>query len=166
METIEQKKRPTGITILLVLSFINACWNILRSVILYFTTPRMAEMYENGQFEEAMQPFSAMGEDFTKAMEDAMHVFTQINPNYYLILLVLFIASLIGVIQMFKGNKRGFHIYSIAQICILIDHSVFVYPLQKPSPFTSDLLLTALFILMYYLYFKRMGSPNPTEDPT
>ena len=81
METIEQKKRPTGITILLVLSFINACWNILRSVILYFTTPRMAEMYENGQFEEAMQPFSAMGEDFTKAMEDAMHVFTQINPN-------------------------------------------------------------------------------------
>lgn len=153
-------------TILLVLSFINACWNILRSVILYFTTPRMAEMYENGELDKMMEPFSAMGEEFTKAMNDAMHIFTQINPNYYLILLVLFIASLIGVLKMFKGDKRGFHIYSIAQICMLIDHSVFVYPLQKPSPFTSDLIITILFILLYYLYFKRMQMVDTTQDPT
>ena len=166
METTEQKTRPTGMTILLILSFINACWNILRSVILYFTTPRMAEMYENGELEKMMEPFSAMGEEFTKAMNDAMHIFTQINPNYYLILLVLFIASLIGVLKMFKGDKRGFHIYSIAQICMLIDHSVFVYPLQKPSPFTSDLIITILFILLYYLYFKRMQMVDTTQDPT
>ena len=166
METTEQKTRPTGMTILLVLSFINACWNILRSVILYFTTPRMAEMYENGELDKMMEPFSAMGEEFTKAMNDSMHIFTQINPNYYLILLVLFIASLIGVLKMFKGDKRGFHIYSIAQICMLIDHSVFVYPLQKPSPFTSDLIITILFILLYYLYFKRMQMVDTTQDPT
>ena len=151
-------------TILLVLSFINACWNILRSIILYFTTPSMADMYENGQFEEMMQPFSAMGEDFIKSMNDAMHIFTQINPNYYLILLVLFIASLIGVIKMFKNNKRGFHIYSIAQILMLIDASVFVYPLQKPSPFISDLLLTTIFILLYYLYFKRMEMSQNAQN--
>ncbi len=151
-------------TILLVLSFINACWNILRSLIMYFTTPKMAEMYENGQFEEMMQPFSTMGEEFTKSLNETMHILTQISPSYYLILLVLFIASLVGVIRMFKGDKRGFHIYSIAQICMLIDHSVFVYPLQKPSPFTSDLLLTALFILMYYLYFKRMEMPQNPQN--
>ena len=166
METIEQQKRPTGMTILLVLSFINACWNIIRSIVLYFTTPKMVEMYQNGQFDEMMAPFSGMGEDFTNAMNDAMHIFSQINPNYYLILLVLFIASLIGVLKMFKGDKRGFHIYSIAQICMLIDHSVFVYPLQKPSPFTSDLIITILFILLYYLYFKRMQMVDTTQDPT
>lgn len=166
METTEQKTRPTGMTILLVLSFINACWNIIRSIVLYFTTPKMVEMYQNGQFDEMMAPFSGMGEDFTNAMNDAMHIFSQINPNYYLILLVLFIASLIGVLKMFKGDKRGFHIYSIAQICMLIDHSVFVYPLQKPSPFTSDLMITILFILLYYLYFKRMQMVDTTQDPT
>ena len=123
-------------------------------------------MYENGELEKMTEPFSAMGEEFTKAMNDAMHIFTQINPNYYLILLVLFIASLIGVLKMFKGDKRGFHIYSIAQICMLIDHSVFVYPLQKPSPFTSDLIITILFILLYYLYFKRMQMVDTTQDPT
>lgn len=148
-------------TILLVLSFINACWNILRSIIMYFTTPLMSEMLNNGQFEEMMEPFSSMGEEFTKAMNDSMTVFTQINTNYYLILLVLFIASLVGVIKMFRGDKRGLHIYAIAQILMLIDASVFVYPLQKPSPFFSDLLLTVIFILIYYLYFKRM---NLTQD--
>ena len=123
-------------------------------------------MYENGELDKMMEPFSAMGEEFTKAMNDSMHIFTQINPNYYLILLVLFIASMIGVLKMFKGDKRGFHIYSIAQICMLIDHSVFVYPLQKPSPFTSDLIITILFILLYYLYFKRMQMVDTTQDPT
>lgn len=148
-------------TILLVLSFINACWNILRSIIMYFTTPLMSEMLNNGQFEEMMEPFSSMGEEFTKAMNDSMTVLTQISTNYYLILLVLFIASLVGVIKMFRGDKRGLHIYAIAQILMLIDASVFVYPLQKPSPFFSDLLLTVIFILIYYLYFKRM---NLTQD--
>ena len=151
-------------TILLVLSFINACWNIIRSFVMYLTTPRLADMIENGEFEEMMQPFSAFGEDFTKAMTDGMQLLAQINPNYYLILLVLFIASLVGVIRMFKGDKRGLHIYSVAQICMLIDHSVFVYPLQKPSPFVSDLLFTAIFILLYFLYFKRMEMSQNTEN--
>ena len=163
MET-DQKKRPTGMTILLVLSFINACWNILRSIVMYLTTPVMTKMLEDGQFDEMMQQFSSFGEDFTKAMNDSIHILTQINTNYYLILLVLFIASLVGVIKMFKSDKRGFHIYSIAQILMLIDASVFVYPLQKPSPFTTDLLLTAIFILLYYLYFKRMEMIQNTEN--
>ena len=121
-------------------------------------------MLNNGQFEEMMEPFSSMGEEFTKAMNDSMTVLTQINTNYYLILLVLFIASLVGVIKMFRGDKRGLHIYAIAQILMLIDASVFVYPLQKPSPFFSDLLLTVIFILIYYLYFKRMNLKQDNQN--
>ena len=165
METATHpQKRPTGITILLVLSFINACWNIIRSFVMYLTTPRIAEMLRNGEFEEMMLPFSSFGEEFTKAMADSMGLLAQINPNYYLILLVLFIASLVGVIKMFKGDKRGLHIYSVAQICMLIDHSVFVYPLQKPSPFVSDLLFTVIFILLYFLYFKRMDMLQNSQN--
>ena len=151
-------------TILLVLSFINACWNILRSIVLYFTTPRMAEMMGNGQFDEMMEPFSALGEEFTNAMTDSMSAMSQINPNYYLILLVLFIGSLIGVIKMWKCNKRGLHVYAISQILMLINASVFVYPLQKPSPFVYDLLLTVMFIVVYYLYFKRMEMSRHTQN--
>lgn len=164
METTP-KKRPVGMTILLVLSFINACWNIFSSSISLIMKPGLTEMRNNGQLEEMMKPFSAMGGDFAKAMNDAMQIFSQIDSKFYLILIALFIASLIGVIKMFKGNKLGFHIYSIAQICMLIDNSVFVYPLQKPSPFFSDLMLTAIFILLYYLYFKRLEMSQPTQKP-
>ena len=152
-------------TILLVLSFINACWNIFSSSISLIMKPGLTEMRNNGQLEEMMKPFSAMGGDFAKTMNDAMQVFYQIDSKFYLILIVLFIASLIGVIMMFKGDKRGFHIYSISQICMLIDNSVFVYPLQKPSPFFYDLMLTAIFILLYYLYFKRMEMSQSTQNP-
>lgn len=100
-----------------------------------------------------------------KMMNDGAAMLSQINPNYYLILTVLFIASLVGVVKMFKGDKRGLHIYAIAQICMLINASVFVYPLQKPSPFVSDLLLTAIFILIYRLYFKRMEMLEQTQNP-
>ena len=167
METNTQQpqKRPVGMTILLVMSLINACWNIFSASISLIVKPSMTEMYKNGQLEEMMQPFSAMGGDFAKAMNEAMQVFSQIDSKFYLILLVLFIASLIGVIKMLKGDKRGFHIYSIAQICMLINASVFVYPLQKPSPFVSDLLLTAIFILIYRLYFKRMEMLEQTQNP-
>ena len=165
METSNLKKRPVGMTILLVMSLINACWNIFSASMSLIMKPSMTAMYKNGQFEEMLQPFSAMGGEFAKAMNEAMQVFSQIDSKFYIILLVLFIASLIGVIRMFKGDKRGFHIYSLAQICMLINSSVFVYPLQKPSPFFSDLMLTAIFILLYYLYFKRMEMIENMQKP-
>ena len=152
-------------TILLVLSFINACWNIFSSLLSLLMKPGMTEMLNNGQFEEMMKPFSAMGGEFTKALNESMQIFSQIDSKFYLILMALFIASLIGVIRMFKNDKRGFHIYSIAQICMLINSSVFVYPLQKPSPFFSDLMFALIFILLYYLYFKRMEMSQPTQSP-
>lgn len=156
MGTTEQQKRPTGMTIFLVLSFINACWNILRSFIMYVSTPIMAKMMENGEFEDAMEPFvTAFGEEMRQAMMDSMTLLKSINPIYYLILIALFVGSLVGVLKMLKWDKRGFHIYSISQLLMLIAASMYVYPLQHPSPFTYDLLLTLMFILMYYLYFKR-----------
>ena len=146
----------------MVLSFLNACWNILSSLVSYFFIPRLSTMLENGQFEEMIAPFSGMNEEMAKMMTDGATLLSQIN--YYLILMVLFIASMVGVIRMFKGDKRGLHIYAIAQICMLINASVFLYPLQKPSPFVSDLLLTVIFILIYRLYFKRMEMPEPPQE--
>ena len=152
-------------TILLVLSFLNACWNILSSLVSYFFIPKLGTMLDNGQFEEMMAPFSGMNEEMTKMMTDGATLLSQVNPNYYLILMILFISSLVGVIKMFKFDKRGFHIYSIAQILMLINASVFMYPLQQPSPFFTDMMLTGMFILVYYLYFKRMEMQNPQNEP-
>ena len=63
MDDNQPKKRPTGMTILLVLSFINACWNILSSLVMRIMTPMMAEMVQNGQIEEMLAPSAMMGEE-------------------------------------------------------------------------------------------------------
>ena len=158
METTTQtQKRPRGMTILLVLSLINACWNIISSLVMYITTPIMTEMSKNGQLEEMMAPFSsAMTDEMREAMTTSINMMTQIEPKYWLFLFILFIGSLTGVIRMFKGNKTGLHIYAISQILMLINASVYLYPKQPQSGFVSELLLTLIFILLYYLYFKRM----------
>jgi len=177
METISQpQKRPTGMTILLAMSFLNACLNIFSDIIMFISTPMLSQMVENGQFEEAMAPFaSTMSEEMQQAMLDSMTTLANINPIYYAMMLVLFIGSLVGVVRMFKGNKMGLHFYAIAQILMLITSSVYKYPLMNPSPFTTDLLLTAMFIFVYYSYFKRMeilqdpknqqnNFPNPFQE--
>ena len=159
------QKRPTGMTILLVLSLINACWNILTSLVMYAMTPKMAEMVQNGQIEEMMAPYSALiGEEQQHLAMDGMKMMAQIEPKYWLFLLILFIGSLVGVIRMFKGDKRGLHIYAISQILMLINSSVYFYPKQAQSGFVSELLLTMIFILLYYLYFKRMEMSNDTPQ--
>lgn len=167
METIEQQKRPTGMTILLVLSFLNACLSIFSNLVMFISTPMIAKMMENGQFEETMAPFMTnMSEEMKQAMMNSMTILANIKPVYYALMLVLFIASLIGVIRMFKWNKGGLHIYAIAQILMLIASSIYKYPLQHPSPFMTDMLLTVMFIFVYYLYFKRVElQQNQQNNP-
>ena len=164
--TTQPPKRPTGMTILLVLSFLNACLNIFSSIIMYFGTPIIAEMMKSGDFEATMQPFMASAnEEIRTAMMDSMTALSSINPIYYLFMLLLFVGSLVGVVKMFKVRKIGVHFYAISQILMLIVASVYKYPLMHPSPFASDLLLTAMFIMVYYLYFKRLEMSIPTQNP-
>ncbi len=158
-KTPTQPTRPTMLTVLLVLSFINACLHIFSSIIMFFATPLLAKMIDTGQLKDMIETFyGSMGQGITNDMMASMENMAAINKWYYLILLVLYIGSLIGVIRMLKMNKSGFHIYTIAQICMLIASSLFVYRAQGLSGITSDLLLTIIFILLYYLYFR------PTEN--
>ena len=153
-------------TILLVLSFLNACWNIVSSLISYVVTPRLADMVQSGQIEAMMAPYSAMiGEEEQQLALDGMKMMAQIDPKYWLFLGLLFVGSMVGVVKMFKGDKRGLHVYAISQILMLIDKSIYLYPKQPQSGLVSDLMLTLVFILLYYLYFKRMEMTELPQNP-
>ena len=152
-------KRPGGMTFFLILSFINACWKILSSLLSYFMFPAIAKTQESGELQSIYEPIFTMmklGEDeindFMVSLESALAV----NVNYHLIIALMFVVSLIGVIMMFRLDKRGLHVYSIAQLCVLIAASFYLYPLQPKSTFTNDLLLTLMLIFIYYTYFKRI----------
>lgn len=153
-------------TILLVLSFINAICFIFASLGLYTTIPTMVEIVQNGQIEEFLAPYSTvLNNTQMENMRESLNFMIRIDTKYWLFLAILYIGSLVGVVRMFKGDKIGFHIYSISQILILINSSVYLYHVQPQSGFFSDLMLTAIFILLYYLYFKRMEMSQPTQSP-
>lgn len=167
MNEQNMNKRPVSITILLVLSFINACWNIISSLVMRISIPHVSEMMQNGQIDEMMESFSTMiSEEQRQMMLEGMKMLSQIDSRYWLFMALLFVGSLVGVIRMFKGNKTGLHIYAISQLLLLINASFYLYPKQPQSNFLSELILTVLFILMYYLYFKRMEIlENPPQNP-
>ncbi len=143
--------------ILLICSFINACFKIFSSLIMYIGTPAMTALIESGQFEQYMQPFVGISDDndINMLMENAK-IMVSINPVYHIITFALFIASLIGVIKMLKLNKTGVYIYSISQLCVILASSLFVYNTLPASPFWSDILTTIMFIVIYHLGFKQI----------
>ena len=106
-----------------------------------------------------------IGEEELQLALDGMKMMAQIDPKYWLFLGLLFVGSMVGVVKMFKGDKRGLHVYAISQILMLIDKSIYLYPKQPQSGLVSDLMLTLVFILLYYLYFKRMEMSEMPQNP-
>ena len=158
-------KRPVGMTILLILSLVNAIYQSLSALILYIYRPIMENMLESGQIEESFRVlFPTMDNTMVEAVMDNVAVQLQVNPHYYLALFVLFIGSLVGVLKMFKLQRLGFHIYSIAQLLMLIAAVVFVRPYNSQFSFFNEFLTTLMFILIYHLFFKRIEFMRAMQD--
>jgi hypothetical protein len=163
META-QPKRPIGMTILLTLSLINACMQIFSNFFMFVTAPILKGMMESGELEDSITPMlSAMDETMAENFSDMLELWTNIPSIYFLITGLLFIGSLFGVIKMFKLQRVGFHCYSISQILILIASVAFIYSHMPQNTFFSDFLTTAMFILIYHLYFKRIENDPQTQ---
>lgn len=103
---------------------------------MYFYFEEWVIAFNEGQFDELMG---------TLDME-AIEVFLNVNSNFFLFQALLFGLSILGVYNMWKLKKLGFHMYSIAQILLLITQQVYLPSLPFPLiPF----LLTLTFILLY-----------------
>lgn len=161
-------KRPIGMTILLILSLVNACLQIFSSLGMFLTLPIMNEMLSNGDMAQQMEPWLSMmrmSDEETKAFWEVIESRLSINPAYYLLTALLYVGSLVGVLRMFKLQRIGFHAYSISQMLILIVAVIFVYSTQGSSGFFNEFLMTVMFILLYHLYLKRTEyGANPERE--
>ena len=159
-------KRPTGMTILLVLSLINACLQIFSNLGMYVTAPIMSQMMANGELEETMAPFLPflqIGDGDMDAFWKMIENRLSINPIFYLLTALLYVGSLVGVIKLFKLQRTGFHTYSISQMLILIVSVIFIYSQRENIGFFNDFLMTVMFILLYHLYLKRIENDPKTK---
>ena len=146
----EPAKRPEMLSVLCVLSFINAVWSALSNFISFAFYDTFQSLFAQ------MAAGEGIYEDMAEQMGDSWEIMTQasemafsIGRGYYFLEMVLYVASFVGVLMMWKLQKKGFHIYAIAQILMLIVITVFTKITFGP------VLWTALFIAMYYPHYKK-----------
>ena len=143
--------RPTGLSIACVLSFINAGFQFLANIFWFLAYNAMKELGQNEDYLEMMEKFSPNNNQFESTLQAQLAV----NRINYLLMALLFVASFYGVLQMWKLQKQGFHIYSISQILILIVTAVFVTSVTGAS-IVGPAILTAIWIGIYFIYYRKV----------
>jgi hypothetical protein len=156
LEEQEGPVRPGMLTILCILSFINAVYNGIVNFISFAFYDTFTSIFEQMRNGEGM--FADMAEqmgDSWETMAEASALAFSVGSGYYFIEMILYIASFIGVLMMWRLQKRGFHIYAISQILMLIATSICVVSkIGGGFPF-GPILWTAFFVLMYYSHYKK-----------
>lgn len=132
----EKPKRTELLKVLCILTFIGSGISAFANLIMFITIDDWKLAYENGLFES-----------FDKLFQDeALQILMNVNPRFYLLQALIYVASLAGAMLMWNLKKMGFHVYTVAQILLLITYNLYLP--SQPFPFLP-LLLSITFILLY-----------------
>lgn len=145
-----EPQRPTGLTIACVLSFINAGFQFLGNIFSFLAYNVMQGLGQDEDYFEMMEKFVPDIDEF----EATMNAQLAVSRVSYLLQALLFAGSFVGVLFMWKQLKKGFHIYAISQILILIVTAIFVTSVTGASIW-GNVILTAIWIGIYYMYYRR-----------
>lgn len=144
-------QRPFALSLFCVLSFINAVYQFIVDTVMFLSFNFLKKLFSDEEVLEQLEESNVGMSDFSTAV-DAMFA---PGRHYYIIMALLYAASFVGVYYMWKLLKKGFHIYSIAQIVILITEVLLFTNVTGESPWGS-VIITAVFISMYYIHYKRI----------
>ena len=143
-------QRPTGLTIACIMSFISAGFQFTGDIVYFLFYNIMKELAQSEEYLEMMEKFVPDIDEF----EANMALQLSISRVNYLLQALLFAGSFVGVLFMWKQLKKGFHIYAISQILILIVTALFVTSVTGES-IVGSVVLTVIWIGIYYMYYRR-----------
>ena len=137
-----------NLRIFLVLSIIGSGMYFMASLVWGVTLPSMKAVYESGEL--------SVPEEMTVMVEQMINT----PRSFYLCSALLYATSLIGVVLMWNIRKSGFHLYTLAQLLVLLIGVLF---LGKDRLSLGDVMLTVLFITYYYIALRKLGAFNREE---
>lgn len=129
-------QRPESLSIICILSFIGSGLASFSNLVIYFSFEMLFETYSSGGL-------NLPGAD----------IIFSFSKSFYFTSFIFYSASLTGVILMWKLKKKGFHVYAISQILLLILPTLYVKTDQFPL---LGILITGIFIMFYYRHLKFM----------
>ena len=74
---------------------------------------------------------------------------------------LLYAMSLCGIVQMWNVNKAGFHMYTLAQLLLLL---VTVLFLGRERLALGDVMLTLLFVVYYFIAMRQLDALKQQAD--
>ena len=137
----DQNKRPQILTVFLIFSLLYGSLSSFSNLVVY------------GAIDFIRQTFEGKDTVTMMGMDIDLSMFLNIDKNFFLLQGILYAISFTGAILMWNFRKIGFHLYTLAQIILLIVASVFL----KGMPFPwFDILMTAMFVYVYAKNLKLM----------
>ena len=136
--TGEEEQRSPSFKVFLIMSLIYGGLSVFSNLVVY------------GMIDFIRQTFEGKEQINFMGMDLDLSLFMNTDKNFFLFQTILFVFSFAGALYMWNGRKIGFHLYTGAQILLLIVATV--YLTGMPFPF-FDVVLTALFI---YVYAKNL----------
>ena len=142
-EEQNRAERPSWLIVLCILTFIWSGFSCLGYFLftgIYSSLPMIME-----QSRDMIVSIYGDNVDVSQALV--------VQPRmYYLLLCLLYAASVTGAAFMLGLRKVGFHIYTVAQALLLVAPVLFVH-----LPFNvGGLLITVAFVLLYATFLKQM----------
>ena len=158
MEELQQleEKRPTFLTVLCILTFINVGMNSLMLLFQLVSGPTSEEdlLADRVELARATSQLEDAGMDgFVGVMDQIMAMTAEIQENFYLamiVALVTYLIGLLGALKMWQGQKIGFHLYIIYSLLAVGGVYLYISPQNIPSiSIIFGLILSGAFVFMY-----------------
>ena len=131
-----------NLRIILVLSIIGSGMYALAYLMWGLMLPTIQGQYASGALQ--------LPDEMTVAYEDMIYT----PRSFYLCGTLLYVMSLVGVILMWNLRKSGFHLYTLAQLLVLVITVLF---LGKEHLAIGNVMLTLLFVTYYFIALRRLG---------
>ena len=153
----ENKRRPTFLTVLCILTFITTGFNLVAGLFNVVITGRQSEeamLEAKVQMAESVTGLKELGmTSFVDFMEKLERMTVEINDNFYMAAIVSLITVAIGLfsaLKMWKGFKVGFHLYIVYNLLAIAGIYLYVSPGNIPSfVVIVNVILSAIFVFMY-----------------
>jgi hypothetical protein len=134
-----KNKRPNLLTILCILTFIGSGLNAFSNLMIFI-------------FFDLSMKFAA---ELVKTFKvPGMELFLDAKPVYFAVTALINVLSIAGAVRMWQLHKHGFHIYTVAQILVILAP---MYFFRLPGPDFFSILLSGVFVMLYGSTLKKMS---------
>ena len=136
----QKEECPTLLLVLCILTFIGSGFNLLMNAIVAAGHTQIPDMISN-----MADMYEQMGIDVDSILENIM------PRSAYLLSCICSIASIVGAAFMLSLRRIGFHLYTVAQLCLFAIPVLFTH-----TPNYLGLMITLFFVTMYASFLKKM----------